>query len=84
MLHSSKTHLLTLYFLDSGAYSDGFWDFFGFFQPTAYDWIREVGKLTREPASNVNTHITCLQSQINWFLERSSEYGSFQSFLWLC
>lgn len=38
---ASKTHLLTLYFLDSGAYSDGFWDFFGLFQPTAYDWIRE-------------------------------------------
>jgi hypothetical protein len=45
MLHSSKTHLLTLYFLDSGSYSNGYWDFFGFFMPTAYDWIREVGRL---------------------------------------
>ncbi|GLB41788.1 putative calcineurin-like phosphoesterase [Lyophyllum shimeji] len=36
----SKTHLLTLYFLDSGSYSKGYFDFFGF-MPTEYDWIRE-------------------------------------------
>ncbi|KAG6810005.1 hypothetical protein H0H92_013730 [Tricholoma furcatifolium] len=36
----SKTQLLTLYFLDSGSYTKGTWDFFGF-NPTEYDWIRE-------------------------------------------
>ncbi|PAV20053.1 Metallo-dependent phosphatase [Pyrrhoderma noxium] len=38
---ASKMHLLTLYFLDSGAYSKGFFDWFGLFHPTEYDWIRE-------------------------------------------
>lgn len=38
----SMTHLLTLYFLDSGSYSNGILDWFGFFEPTAYDWIRQV------------------------------------------
>ncbi|KAG5647444.1 hypothetical protein DXG03_009374 [Asterophora parasitica] len=36
----SKTHLLTLYFLDSGSYSKGYMSLFGLV-PTAYDWIRE-------------------------------------------
>ena len=40
--HRSKTQLLTLYFLDSGAYAKGSWDFFGIFHPTEYDWIRQV------------------------------------------
>ncbi|EDR14080.1 uncharacterized protein LACBIDRAFT_244580 [Laccaria bicolor S238N-H82] len=40
---ASKTHLLTLYFLDSGSYSKGVLDWFGFFIPTEYDWIRQVG-----------------------------------------
>ncbi|KAJ3496764.1 hypothetical protein NLJ89_g10439 [Agrocybe chaxingu] len=38
---ASKTHILTLYFLDSGSYSKGFFDWFGFFTPTEYDWIRQ-------------------------------------------
>ncbi|KAG2011738.1 phosphatase DCR2 [Coprinopsis cinerea AmutBmut pab1-1] len=38
---ASKTHLLTLYFMDSGSYSKGFLDWFGFFTPTEYDWIRQ-------------------------------------------
>ncbi|TFY74616.1 hypothetical protein EWM64_g9396, partial [Hericium alpestre] len=38
---ASKTQLLTLYFLDSGSYSKGFIDWFGFFMPTEYDWIRQ-------------------------------------------
>ncbi|KAH7926417.1 Metallo-dependent phosphatase [Leucogyrophana mollusca] len=39
---ASKTHLLTLYFLDSGSYSNGYLDWFtGFFTPTEYDWIRQ-------------------------------------------
>ncbi|KAH8832657.1 Metallo-dependent phosphatase-like protein [Flagelloscypha sp. PMI_526] len=38
---ASKTHLLTLYFLDSGSYSQGILNFWGIFQPTEYDWIRE-------------------------------------------
>ncbi|THG93934.1 hypothetical protein EW026_g7427 [Hermanssonia centrifuga] len=37
----SKTHILTLYFLDSGAYGDGKWDFFNIFTPTEYDWIHQ-------------------------------------------
>ncbi|KAF5383758.1 hypothetical protein D9615_003505 [Tricholomella constricta] len=37
---ASKTHLLTLYFLDSGSYSKGYMSIFGLL-PTAYDWIRE-------------------------------------------
>lgn len=43
-LHSyrSMTHLLTLYFLDSGAYSKGFIDWLGYFFPTEYDWIHQV------------------------------------------
>ncbi|KAI6122283.1 Metallo-dependent phosphatase-like protein [Pisolithus croceorrhizus] len=38
---SSATHLLTLYFIDSGAYSQGYLDWFGFFFPTEYDWIHQ-------------------------------------------
>ncbi|KAH8116363.1 Metallo-dependent phosphatase [Phellopilus nigrolimitatus] len=37
----SKMHLLTLYFLDSGSYASGVFDWFGFFHPTEYDYIRE-------------------------------------------
>ncbi|KIK90771.1 hypothetical protein PAXRUDRAFT_831401 [Paxillus rubicundulus Ve08.2h10] len=37
----SRTHLLTLYFMDSGAYSKGYLDWFGYFFPTEYDWIHE-------------------------------------------
>lgn len=40
--HRSKTHLLTLYFLDSGSYSKGFLNWFGLFVPTEYDWIHQV------------------------------------------
>lgn len=39
---ASKTQLLTLYFMDSGSYSKGFVDWFGFFTPTEYDWIHQV------------------------------------------
>lgn len=35
----SKTHLLTLYFLDSGAYESSGFDFFGFTHSVNYDWI---------------------------------------------
>ncbi|OJA13538.1 hypothetical protein AZE42_07319 [Rhizopogon vesiculosus] len=39
---ASKTSLLTLYFLDSGAYSTNWYsDWFGSFVPTEYDWIHE-------------------------------------------
>ncbi|KAI0642441.1 Metallo-dependent phosphatase [Trametes meyenii] len=37
----SMTHLLTLYFLDSGAYYNGVFDWFGFFHATEYDYIRQ-------------------------------------------
>ncbi|KAJ3540453.1 hypothetical protein NM688_g6225 [Phlebia brevispora] len=37
----SKTQLLTLYFMDSGAYASGKWDPFGIFHPTDYDYIRQ-------------------------------------------
>ena len=36
----SRTQLLTLYFLDSGSYSAGIWDWFGFI-PTEYDYLRQ-------------------------------------------
>ncbi|KAJ7588171.1 Metallo-dependent phosphatase-like protein [Mycena floridula] len=39
---ASKTQLLTLYFLDSGSYSKGYWNFWGAFTPTAYDWIHQT------------------------------------------
>jgi len=38
---ASKTQILTLYLLDSGDYSKGVLDWFGFFHPTEYDWIRQ-------------------------------------------
>ncbi|KAI0037808.1 hypothetical protein FA95DRAFT_1613865 [Auriscalpium vulgare] len=38
---ASKTQLLTLYFLDSGSYSKGYIDWFGFFTPSEYDWIHQ-------------------------------------------
>ncbi|KAF9563975.1 Metallo-dependent phosphatase [Agrocybe pediades] len=37
---ASRTHTLSLYFLDSGSYTKGVLDWFGFFTPTEYDWIR--------------------------------------------
>jgi hypothetical protein len=45
LLNRSKTHLLTLYFLDSGSYSKGYLDWFGFFKPTEYDYLHQVGYL---------------------------------------
>jgi hypothetical protein len=36
----SRTQLLTLYFLDSGSYSAGVFDWFGF-RPTEYDYLRQ-------------------------------------------
>ena len=44
ILSRSKTHLLTLYFLDSGSYDTGFFDFFGF-TPTTYDYLRDVSEI---------------------------------------
>lgn len=38
---ASMTHLLTLYFLDSGSYSKSWNNWFGYFTPTEYDWIHE-------------------------------------------
>ncbi|KAI0271916.1 Metallo-dependent phosphatase [Russula aff. rugulosa BPL654] len=38
---ASKTHLFTLYFIDSGAYAAGLIDWFGFFTPTEYDYIHQ-------------------------------------------
>lgn len=38
---ASKTHLLTLYFLDSGAYAAGVVDWLGFLRPTEYDYIHQ-------------------------------------------
>lgn len=40
--YRSKTQLLTLYFLDSGAYSKSVFDIFGFKQGIEYDWIHQV------------------------------------------
>ena len=38
---ASRTQVLTLYFLDSGAYAKGITDWFGFWAPTEYDWIHQ-------------------------------------------
>ena len=35
----SKTHLLTLYFVDSGTYAGGTLDWFGWFHGSDLDWI---------------------------------------------
>ncbi|KAF8556455.1 Metallo-dependent phosphatase [Imleria badia] len=50
---SSMTHLLTLYFLDSGAYSKGYLDWFGYFFPTEYDWIHtdQIGWFLQQSGS---------------------------------
>lgn len=45
LVGSSMTHLLTLYFLDSGSYSKGYLDWFGYFFPTEYDWIHTVSAM---------------------------------------
>ncbi|TBU30138.1 Metallo-dependent phosphatase [Dichomitus squalens] len=37
----SMTHLLTLYFLDSGAYSSGVQDWWGIFHASDYDYLRQ-------------------------------------------
>ena len=42
LLNRSKTHLLTLYFLDSGSYSKGYFDWLGWFRPTEYDYLHQV------------------------------------------
>ena len=34
--------MLTLYMLDTGSYDTGTYDFFGFFKPTSYDYLRDV------------------------------------------
>ncbi|KAJ7091319.1 Metallo-dependent phosphatase-like protein [Mycena belliarum] len=49
----SKTHLLTLYFLDSGSYSTGIYNLWGLFMPTAYDWIHrdQIDWFMKESAS---------------------------------
>ncbi|KAL0570041.1 Phosphatase dcr2 [Marasmius crinis-equi] len=62
----SKTHILTLYFLDSGAYSKGVFDWFGFFRGTEYDWIRQVSSL-------IHKRNAIPQEQIDWFLQESSK-----------
>jgi hypothetical protein len=66
----SKMHLLTLYFLDSGSYSKGVLDWFGFFIPTEYDWIRQVGG-SRFLFLATPFILNYTQSQIDWFLQES-------------
>lgn len=50
------THLLTLYFLDSGSYSKGFIDWFGFFTPTEYDYIHQnqIDWFLQESGKHIN------------------------------
>lgn len=55
---SSMTHLLTLYFMDSGAYSKGYLDWFGYFFPTEYDWIHSVGTCT--PRQSLEAKVSSL------------------------
>jgi hypothetical protein len=53
LVGSSMTHLLTLYFMDSGSYSKGYLDWFGYFFPTEYDWIHTVSACTRRQSGKL-------------------------------
>lgn len=69
---SSKTQLLTLYFLDSGAYANGKWDLFGLFHGTEYDWIHSVrDAFLAWFVTLLTTLENEYQDQTDWFLEQS-------------
>lgn len=62
----SKTHLITLYLLDSGSYEPGLWNIFGF-PPSTYDYIHDVSSLYWILWILSNNK----QSQTQWFLSES-------------
>lgn len=66
---SSKTHTLTLYFLDSGSYSRGWLDIFGFFNPTEYDYLRtsQIDWFLQE-SGKPKPHSGVLQTRLTHFL----------------
>ena len=57
LVGSSMSHLLTLYFVDSGSYSKGYLDWFGYFFPTEYDWIHTVSARSRRQFLEANTSL---------------------------
>jgi hypothetical protein len=63
----SKTHLLTLYFLDSGAYAKKGWQWW---KPTEYDWIHGVRFISFAQARHPSDCVM-RQSQRQWFLHES-------------
>ncbi|KAG8961718.1 hypothetical protein FRC03_005045, partial [Tulasnella sp. 419] len=65
----SRTPILTLYFLDSHAYSSRGWSFW---KPAEYDWIKPVSDPLILVGQFIST-LTQLQSQIDWFLEESKK-----------
>ena len=69
------THLLTLYFLDSGSYSKGFIDWFGFFTPTEYDYIHQsqIDWFLQESGAYINN-----ESSLRWSLISISQVQSMQ------
>lgn len=67
---ASKTQLLTMYFLDSGSYSKGFIDWFGFFTPTEYDWIHQV---------RLSVHIRFRSLHADTWTFRIKSIGSYKS-----
>ena len=69
------THLLTLYFLDSGSYSKGFIDWFGFFTPTEYDYIHQsqIDWFLQESGAYINN-----ESSLRWPLISISQVQSMQ------
>ena len=74
---SSKTQLLTLYFLDSGAYANGKWDLFGLFHGTEYDWIHSVSDAFLAYFEMLLTTLENeSQDQTDWFLEQSCSCSS--------
>jgi hypothetical protein len=64
---ASKTHLLTLYFLDSGSYAAGFLDWFGFLRPVEYDYIHQSQIDWFLQESGMSTLVlSCLALNVLW------------------
>ena len=53
---ASATQVLTLYFLDSGAYAKGIADWLGFWAPSEYDWIHrdQIDWFLKESSKFIN------------------------------
>lgn len=51
-----------MYFLDSGSYASGYFDWFGFFKPTEYDYLRQdqINWFLQESGMFHFHHLRCL------------------------